>query len=71
MYDDNSNVSDVNADEIDKILENMEDLDNALLRGTLKSQDSKKEPKTVSEPKRKVAFQGHCISKHKIYNTLQ
>ncbi|XP_033213355.1 fas-binding factor 1-like [Belonocnema kinseyi] len=56
MYDDNSDTSDVNSDDIDKILENMDDLDDALLRGTLKPQGSRKEPKTVSEPKKKVAF---------------
>ena len=59
MYDENSDTSDVNADEIDKILENMEDLDNALLRGTLKRKDSKKESTIpVTESKKKVIFKG-------------
>lgn len=70
MYDDDSDTSDVNSDDIDKILENMDDLDDALLRGTLKPQASKKEPKTVSEPKKKVLFRGNYVSKHTILHTL-
>lgn len=58
MYDNHSDISDIDADDLDKILENMDDLDDALLRGTLKSNKPKKESSQIIEPKKKVAFRG-------------
>lgn len=62
MYDNHSDSSDINSEDLDKILENMEDLDDALLRGTLKSGEQKKEttPQSV-ETKKKVVFRGRIF----------
>lgn len=61
MYDNHSDSSDINSD-LDKILENMEDLDDALIRGTLKTNEQKKESTAqIVEPKKKVAFRGIYI----------